>query len=85
MTATGPDERDFGDLCGVCGASVAAETESAYSFGTGSVLCFECSIARGGRFDAGRDIWDPPPDVAGLPDEAYGAAPHERRHKEDRR
>jgi hypothetical protein len=85
MTSGGPDDREPSDLCGVCGSSLSAETQSAYSFGTAGVLCFECSIARGGRFDADRDTWDPPPDIAGLPDEAYGAAPHERRHKDDRR
>lgn len=75
----GPDDRELGDVCGLCGASTS---ESAFAFGTAGTLCYECSIARGGRFDAGRDRWDPPPDVADLPDEAYGAAPHEKRRRE---
>jgi hypothetical protein len=82
MSASGgPDDRELGDVCGLCGASTSG-TQSAFAFGTAGVLCYECSIARGGRFDAGRDCWDPPPDIAGLPDEAYGAAPHERRRRE---
>jgi hypothetical protein len=84
MTAGGPDERELSDVCGLCGASVNPENES-FAFGTAGVLCFECSIARGGRFDAGRETWDPPPDVADLPDEAYGAAPHETRRRKEQR
>jgi hypothetical protein len=40
------------------------------------VLCAAGATARGGRYDAGRDVWDVSPDLTGLADEAYGAAPH---------
>jgi hypothetical protein len=83
MASGGPDDREAGEVCGLCGASVSGSTESAFSFGTAGLLCFECSMARGGRFDAQRERWDPPPDVADLPDEAYGAAPHEMRRREE--
>ena len=76
-----PEDREERDVCSLCGARVSAGTEFGFVFGTGSVLCFECATSRGGRFDAGRDTWDPPPDVAGLPDEAYGTAPHEVRRR----
>jgi hypothetical protein len=73
------DERDRGDVCSVCGARVAADTDRGFAFGTENVLCFGCAELRGGRFDARRDVWDPPPDLSDVPDEAYGAAPHEIR------
>lgn len=63
--------------CADCGRAVVAD--GAFGFGTENVLCAACATARGGRYDAERDVWETAPDLAGLADEAYGASPHERR------
>ena len=47
-------------------------TERGFSFGLRNLLCFDCAVRRGGRYDAERDTWTESPDVAGLADEAYG-------------
>lgn len=65
--------------CAACGAQVAADAASGYGFGTENVLCRSCALERGGRYDAARDVWEVEPDLTGLADEAYGAAPHEMR------
>jgi hypothetical protein len=72
------EEWEEPSVCAGCGAQVS-ETESPFAFGTENVLCSECALARGGRYDVERDVWEEAPDLTGLPDEAYGAAPHERR------
>ena len=72
------EEWDEAAVCVLCGAQVSA-AENPFVFGTENVLCSECALARGGRYDAARDVWETEPDLTGLPDEAYGAAPHERR------
>lgn len=75
---TGDQEnREERDVCVSCGVRVAPESERAFGFGAGNVLCSECAIERGGRYDAGRDTWDVAPSLGGLADEAYGASPHE--------
>jgi hypothetical protein len=79
MASGDPEDREEREVCASCGVRVAPESEGAFGFGTGNVLCAECAGARGGRYDARRDVWDVAPDLAGLSDEAYGAAPHERR------
>lgn len=71
-----PDDRNRPELCSLCGAPAA---ERAFAFGTENVLCAACAVERGGCYDAERDVWSTPPDLSGVPDEAYGAAPHERR------
>jgi hypothetical protein len=81
MAPGDPEDREERDVCANCGARVALESERAFGFGAGNVLCGKCAIERGGRYDAGRDTWDVPPDLAGLADEAYGAAPHEVRRE----
>jgi len=72
------DEREEAAVCALCGAQVS-DSESPFVFGAENVLCPECALARGGRYDPERDVWQTSPDLTGLPDEAYGAAPHERR------
>jgi hypothetical protein len=73
-----PDDREQPEVCSLCGAALL-ETAPAFAFGTENVLCAACSTSRGGRYDEERDVWAVPPDLSGLDDEAYGAAPHERR------
>jgi hypothetical protein len=67
------------EVCAACGQRIAVDSERAFGFGAENALCAACAIQRGGRYDAERDVWDVAPDLAGLDDEAYGAAPHERR------
>lgn len=74
------DEWEEGGVCAACGAQVS-EAQNPFAFGTENVLCPECALARGGRYDAAREVWETEPDLAGLPDEAYGASPHERRRR----
>jgi hypothetical protein len=76
-----PEDREEREVCASCGERIAPESERAFTFGTGNVLCAACSVQRGGRYDARRDVWDEPPDLAGLGDEAYGSAPHEVRRR----
>jgi hypothetical protein len=73
----GGEDEDRPETCAACGASVTAGPERGFAFGSGNMLCWQCATARGGRYDADREAWDRAPDLAGLPDEAYGASPHE--------
>jgi hypothetical protein len=50
--------------CASCATEVLT-TERCYAFDD-SVLCFECSIARGGAYDELHDRWTRSPDVADL-------------------
>jgi predicted RNA-binding Zn-ribbon protein involved in translation (DUF1610 family) len=52
------------DTCASCGSEVRA-AERAYAF-DGSVLCYECGIARGGAYDEQHDRWARAPDVSDL-------------------
>ena len=61
------------------GTSAVYGAERAFGFGDENWLCWACAEARGGRYDARREQWERAPDVSGLPDEAYGASPHEIR------
>lgn len=74
------DEWEGADVCAACGGPVT-ESGRAFGFGTENALCFDCATARGGRFDGERDVWEAAPDLSGLRDEAYGAAPHEMRRR----
>ena len=79
MASIDPENRQEREVCVLCGERIASESERAFAFGTDNVLCCACATARGGRYDALHDVWDVAPDLAGLADEAYGAAPHEVR------
>jgi hypothetical protein len=72
------EEWESRDACALCGALVASDAEG-FAFGIGNVLCARCATARGGRYDAMHGVWEVAPDLSGLPDEAYGSAPHEIR------
>ena len=69
--------------CAHCGARATADAERGFAFGVGNLLCWSCAIERGGRYDAEHETWTVSPNVADLPDEAYGAAPHEVRRTRD--
>jgi hypothetical protein len=79
MTSSDAEDREERETCALCGERIAPASERAFGFGAGNVLCARCAAARGGRFDAERDVWDVSPDLSGIADEAYGAAPHEMR------
>ena len=81
MTSNDPENREEREACALCGVRIAPESERAFMFGVDNVLCAACAIARGGRYDEQRDAWDVAPDLGGLADEAYGAAPHEVRRR----
>jgi hypothetical protein len=40
--------------------------ERAFTFGTRGVLCFDCALARGGRYDEGHDGWVDEPNLEGI-------------------
>jgi hypothetical protein len=81
MTSGDREGREEREACALCGERTSPATERGFEFGAGNVLCAACAAARGGRFDADRDVWEVAPDLSGLDDEAYGAAPHERRRR----
>jgi hypothetical protein len=52
------------EICASCGTEVLS-IERAYAFEE-SVVCYECSLARGGAYDEVHDRWTRTPDVADL-------------------
>lgn len=77
------DEFEDIEVCASCGVPVYADSEGVFGFGTENLLCAQCALSRGGRYDVERDIWDVEPDLSGLRDEAYGASPHEVRRRRE--
>lgn len=55
--------------CYDCGASVAPGTDRAFVVSDEAVLCFECSVERGGRYDEVQDAWLKAPRLDGIADE----------------
>ena len=81
MEPTVSEGREDYVVCSMCGESIETDIERAFAFGTENLLCPECSVARGGVYDEEGGVWDTAPDLTGLGDEAYGAAPHEKRRR----
>jgi len=52
--------------CADCNADLAPGTDRGYAFGEDIVLCFACSLRRGGQWDPTHDRWLVGPDLAGL-------------------
>ncbi len=75
------DNREGTEVCAQCGAPVDTDAERGFEFGICNLLCWTCSIERGGQYDAELDSWTVSPKVGDLPDEAYGTAPRELRPK----
>ena len=75
------DDRSEARVCAGCGAPVLGDAERTFEFGDENVICWECAVARGGRYDEARDAWERVPDLGGIADEAYGASPHETRRR----
>jgi hypothetical protein len=53
--------------CAACGASVDPGTDRGFVAADGSVLCFDCALARGGAWDDDEDRWREEPSLRGLP------------------
>ncbi len=51
--------------CADCGALVRAGGRG-FALGAEDALCWDCSLRRGGRYDAGNDVWDVAPEVTDL-------------------
>ncbi len=79
MDPEDPEDREVSAECGLCGARISLASGRAFEFGAENVLCFDCALERGGRYDEARDVWEVSPDLSGLGDEAYGSSPHEIR------
>jgi hypothetical protein len=54
--------------CAGCGTAISTSADRGYTYGSQSVLCFECALARGGIYDADQDRWVIAPEVADLPE-----------------
>lgn len=59
------EERSL-STCADCGATMRAEAQEGFTFGTRGVLCLECAARRGGSYDAQQDRWTVAPDLEGL-------------------
>ena len=62
------DDRDVLG-CSDCGRPIDAETERAFAITPEIVLCYECSVRRGGSYDDARDAWRTAPRLEGLPEQ----------------
>jgi hypothetical protein len=58
-TGVGMHRSETGELgrCAACDAEVRPALDRAYNITTRVVLCFDCALERGGRFDEARDVW----------------------------
>jgi hypothetical protein len=49
--------------CSECGASVSSGRSREFEFGESLVLCFDCAVRRGGRYDEALDRWSEAPAI----------------------
>ena len=63
------DEYDDLYQCIDCGAEIAPGTDRVFAVSPEEYLCFDCSVRRGGQYDADEDRWVRVPWVADEPDE----------------
>lgn len=52
--------------CAVCGTPVDSAVAPGYGFGTRSVVCWDCAMARGGTYDSGQEKWVTAPRIDDL-------------------
>ena len=45
------------EMCVVCGGDMRADLSRGFVFGSRGLLCYECAIQRGGRYDERHDVW----------------------------
>jgi hypothetical protein len=60
------EEADDLDECVDCRAVISPSVGRSFTFGDDVVLCFDCSLKRGGKYDPERELWHVPPNVSGL-------------------
>lgn len=53
------------EVCADCGA-VVRDGDRSFRFSEAGVLCAECTIRRGGVYEALRDAWSEEPSLEGL-------------------
>jgi hypothetical protein len=53
-------------VCAGCGTALSVASDRGFSFGADSGLCWECSVKRGGRYDAIHERWEVAPEIADL-------------------
>jgi hypothetical protein len=51
--------------CAACTDAVSS-TDRTFVIGDGAILCFQCALDRGGRYDERHDRWERAPDVVDL-------------------
>jgi hypothetical protein len=73
------DDREGFGTCLACGAIIESTMARSYLFGQGDELCSACAATRGGVYVVDRDVWDPPPDLSGLPVDDPGGDRRRRR------
>ena len=56
-------ERDELETCRACGCWIYPEEEVSFASTDGVILCMECAIHRGGRYDVEEDRWLNPPET----------------------
>ena len=61
-----PEELEIHEPCADCGAVVIEGLSPLYNFGESGVLCWECAIRRGGKYDAEHDTWVEAPNTTDL-------------------
>ncbi|HBZ71158.1 MAG TPA: hypothetical protein DEP35_16065 [Deltaproteobacteria bacterium] len=52
--------------CALCRAQIALGDDRSFAFGNDQVMCWECSLGRGGRYDAQHERWEVAPHIADL-------------------
>jgi len=52
--------------CLDCGAELRPGPDRGYTFGADGVLCFDCALRRGGRYDELRERWSEDPRIDDL-------------------
>jgi hypothetical protein len=60
------DEAELVD-CVECGSTVDPATDRAFAITGESVLCYACSMRRGGQYDGTQEKWAIAPRLDGLP------------------
>lgn len=56
-------EEERWSTCVACGSAVVPAADRCYRFGERGVLCFVCSVERGGSYDEEQDRWRSAPSV----------------------
>ena len=52
--------------CALCRAQIAVGDDRSFAFGSDQAICWECSLRRGGRYDAQHERWEVAPHIVDL-------------------